>query len=273
MLKKNILDLLSKSAQTLDNEQVPGTKMTVTHLVYGDRLTYLIGLSGILNPLLSMEDEFKRGITFTVEGKVVNTSNLWKSAESALPKLLQHPNAQVLTRDELIAAFLYTTPAYKVVNDFLREIFPSKNPHLLLTKEKTWASTVIHINSAIRKLSQLCTSNYPTTWRGVAIPLAPDFFIPDKRGMICATEYAFMSTSENKDKAFDFAKQGKFPTIFCVKCRAEDPGGFHMGASLEWCSDVPSEKEVLFPPLTLFEVLKRERKNNVTTITVAPTYI
>jgi len=48
-----------------------------------------------------------------------------------------------------------------------------------------------------------------------------------------------------------------------------------MGASLEWLTAVPGEHEILFPPFTLFQVIKRERdlKKNRTIITVIPTYV
>jgi len=45
-----------------------------------------------------------------------------------------------------------------------------------------------------------------------------------------------------------------------------------MGASLSLCSEYLTEEEILFPPLTLFEVLKRKWKNNVIKITV-PTFV
>jgi len=103
--------------------------------------------------------------------------------------------------------------------------------------------------------------------------LTPEFFVPDKHGLIAATEYAFMSTSESYDEAMKFAKGAPCATVFVIRCRQEDAGGYHMGANLEWCSQVQGEREVLFPPLTMFEILDRNRKDNITTITVVPHFI
>jgi len=165
---------------------------------------------------------------------------------------------------------LYTTPAYKLINDFLRNLSQATSKDLLEDKN-TWVATITHLNSAVRKLSKIAT-NYPIAFRGVGRILKPNFFVPDKRGMIAATEYGFMSTSLNKSDAISFMGN-KNATFFKLKCRCEDPSGFHMGASLEWCSVYPTEKEILFPPFTLFEVHKRKRKDMITTITVSPTYV
>jgi hypothetical protein len=90
--------------------------------------------------------------------------------------------------------------------------------------------------------------------------------------MISATEFGFMSTSTGKAHALEFCGESS-ATLFCIHPRMEDASGYHMGASLSWCSEYPNEDEILFPPLTLFEVLKRKRKNNFIQITVVPTFV
>jgi len=91
--------------------------------------------------------------------------------------------------------------------------------------------------------------------------------------MIAATEFGFMSTSTVKSRALEFCGDHE-ATLLCIHPRFEDASGFHTGASLSWCSEYPTEEEILFPPLTLFEVLKRKRKDNGTVkITVVPTFV
>jgi len=113
---------------------------------------------------------------------------------------------------------------------------------------------------------------YPPLFRGIDIPLPPKFFVPDERGMIAATEYGFMSTSFVEEVGRGFADHG---VLLKVKCRRRDAGGYHMGASLEWLTVFEGEQEVLFPPYTLFQVIKREKDldKNLTIITVVPTYM
>jgi len=82
-----------------------------------------------------------------------------------------------------------------------------------------------------------------------------------------------MSTSAVKEHAMEFCTNSGASTLFVLYPRMEDASGYHMGASLSWCSEYPTEDEILFPPLTLFEVVKRKRENNFTTLTVVPTFV
>jgi len=181
--------------------------------------------------------------------------------------LRENPESKDLTDDELMALQLYTGSSYKLLNDFLRQLQHADNKKRaeLLSKQQSWVATILHINAGIRKLCKQ-TQQYPVTYRGVGGVLTPNFLFRI-RGLIAATEYGFMSTSEDESKAMEFAKGEPRSTVFVVKCRQEDAGGYHMGAQLEWCTMIPGEREVLFPPLTMFEILDRHRKDNITTIT------
>jgi len=111
------------------------------------------------------------------------------------------------------------------------------------------------------------------TYRGLDLPLKPDFFIPDEKGLIAATEFGFMSTSTDEKVAKKFTRGSG--VLFRIKCQRRDAVGYHMGASLEWLTVNPGEKEILFPPFTLFQVVERKRdlQGNITIITVVPTFI
>ena len=94
------------------------------------------------------------------------------------------------------------------------------------------------------------------------MPLDPAFFVPDARGMVSAMEFAFTSTSKDRDQALEFAEGGQTAILFEIKSCARDASGFHCGIDLSWCSDNPDEEETLFPPFTLFRVLAMRRERN-----------
>jgi len=272
---KEILEFMFnlKKPELPDNS---GNKMVATQLLYGDRLSYIQGVLELIGkPVISMEEEFQRSINFKeYHTGQNNTCTEWTKAENQLELLQQKPEAANLTYDELMALNLYTGSMYPLVNDFLRQFqHADKNKRVeLLSKKHTWVATVTHINSGIRKLCKL-NKVFPETYRGVRGILTPEFFVPDKHGLIAATEYAFVSTSASYDEAMEFAKGAPRATVFVIRCRQEDAGGYHMGANVEWCSQAKKEREILFPPLTMFEILDRNRKDNITTITVAPHFI
>jgi len=239
-----------------------GGKWVVSYLVYGDRMHYLKGLVTLLGtPALSMEDEFSRNLIFYEKSSGYHkTTEIWKAALTELPRLQTQPEATNLSKEEILALRIYTGPFYVVVNKFLRDLHQAtrKEKSLLLSKQQSWVSTVLHLNSGVRKLASV-SKNGTISYRGIDKPLRPDFFVPDRRGMIAATEFGFMSTSTIKSQALEFCGEQE-ATLLCVHPRFEDVSGYHMGASLSWCSEYPTEEEILFPPLTLFEVLKRKRK-------------
>ena len=64
----------------------------------------------------------------------------------------------------------------------------------------TFAATVGHLCNAIRKLAAVATIeevNAPL-WRGVRGELPRTFWVEDERGMVCAVDMAFMSTSRRR---------------------------------------------------------------------------
>jgi len=115
---------------------------------------------------------------------------------------------------------------------------------------------------------------FPSLFRGITGHLPTKFFVPDERGMIVATEFAFMSTTLNEAIGQGFTSTNLGGIFLEIRPRRRDAGGYHMGAKLEWLSRSSKEREVLFPPYTLFRVIKRERNldTRLTKIIVVPTY-
>jgi hypothetical protein len=95
--------------------------------------------------------------------------------------------------------------------------------------------------------------------------------------MDSAMEFAFASTSEDADVAEEFAEKGATTggagVLLKVKCCQKDAIGFHSGVDLAWISAVKTEKEVLFPPFTLFRVLSMRREGQKITLEVCPTWV
>lgn len=108
--------------------------------------------------------------------------------------------------------------------------------------------------------------------RGVKGKLPTELFVPDERGMIMATEHAFMSTSTSRHVAEQFAGAGP-SVLFEVKCRKRDAFGFHCGVDLSWVSQFPGEAEVLFPPFTVFNVVRKRREGVKIILTVVPNFV
>ena len=66
-----------------------------------------------------------------------------------------------------------------------------------------------------------------------------------------------MSTSFNRSTPIHYISGG-LGVLFVLHCTSPNKatGAFHMGANLTAVSQFPEESEVLFPPLTLLEVMK-----------------
>merc|ERR1712039_1074378 len=81
------------------------------------------------------------------------------------------------------------------------------------------------------------------------------------------TELGCMSTSTSKDIIGKYS-QSSCPLIF----RVVSDGFMSRGADISWLSLFPSEKEVLYPPLTYLRPIRkvRIRNNGGFVVTVAP---
>ena len=192
-----------------------------------------------------------------------------------------------LNRCEVATLRLYTGPVFEAWNGWLRGVpyregsTQKKVPKLsgeALTAwlaQNNWATSVAVLNNAVLKLSQITTPN--VVYRGVREQhrRLPDYFLPEKptsqsrflakslaagikspairrqqsslrKGTFFAggVEKAFMSTSEDPETAFKYSGPVDMPgAIFQIR--------FDLGtraADVQWCSQYPAEKELLFAP-------------------------
>ena len=163
-----------------------------------------------------------------------------------------------LTLDEVLAVRLYSGPAYQPLNDFLRQIAHLSGAHrraLVCDLGLTFAATVGHIVSAIRKLAAAATREETTRklYRGVRGELARGFWLRDDMGMVCATDTAFMSTSRNRSTPIHYMS-GEANVLWELAPREESDAAYHCGADISMLSQFGAEEEVLFPPCCLLVV-------------------
>jgi len=162
-----------------------------------------------------------------------------------------------MIREELVGGRLYTGPMYVKYNTVLRS--KSKDPAMLqmvkqLTKGNGYPTTIHAINSCVIKLSKLTKAG--KVWRGIKDATLPkEFWEPNAMGVRGGIEYAFSSTTVDKEQALLYAqgnsqKDGDASTIFEMQMGMVD-----RGADLTWLSQYPHEREVLLPPLTGIEAL------------------
>ena len=179
-----------------------------------------------------------------------------------------------LERAHVIALRLYTTLAYKSINDPLRDRsrFRKKEPHSL-------PATVLFIREAIKKLRAIAnrdrTNNRNSQagqkeqeeqteqkeqkeqkvgktklsggnksmvlWRGLKSTHLSSRFKQEG-----GTELAPMSTTSNIDVAIKYGTCTAGSVIFKIQV----PDAMASGADLSWVTAFPGEAEVLYPPLT-----------------------
>ncbi len=176
-----------------------------------------------------------------------------------------------LTKDEVVAVRLYSGPAYQLINGFLRQVSLLDEMHRRMfatNPEVTFAATVGHICSAIRKLSAVATPSEAQRplYRAVRGVLPKSFWVRDEQGMIVATELGFMSTSSAEsvplgymraEEVLSEADEDDDPpnVLWKINARSESTEGFHHGADISLLSQYAEEGEVIFPPCTMLTVV------------------
>ena len=173
----------------------------------------------------------------------------------------------MLTLDEVLSVRVYSGPIYQPINGFLRQIgrltggyreSMARHPGL------TFAATIGHLCSAIRKLAAVATPKEVSAplFRGVRGELPRSFWLPDDKGIVCATDCAFMSTSRSRTVPIEFMS-GSENVLWELAPKAESDAGFHYGADISLLSQFSEEEEVLFPPCTMMAVLPGLEKAGV----------
>jgi hypothetical protein len=154
---------------------------------------------------------------------------------------------------------------FQPINEWLRNIGrldASLRRRLARDPAMTFAATVGHICAAIRKLVRVNSAEEcrATLYRGVRGQLPHTFWLPDAAGYVCATDLGLMSTSTELATPVHYMHEGAANVLWELRCAAEDDSGFHCGADVSQLSQYAGEKEVLFPPLTMLQVLADESR-------------
>jgi hypothetical protein len=161
-----------------------------------------------------------------------------------------------LTESEVIAIRLYSGPAYQPINGFLRAIgciTGAFRTALATHPALTFAATVSHVCSGIRKLAAVATMSEMAEplWRGVRGELPKSFWVADSQGIICATDLAFMSTSRHRQTPIRYMSDSAANVLWELQPAAQSDVAYHQGADISTLSMFAGEKEVLFPPCTM----------------------
>lgn len=273
--KKDIYKDLPKNSIKNYEKLVNKYNSDISTLKYGSRNDYIFGLKEIIaNKVISLEEEFQRDLSWNDEKfGPSNLKSCWIKANSALAKVINLPEfaKSALTKTEAIAILLYTSPAYYVINKFLRNLSEDKTE---FQKNKTFCSTVFHIYQAFEKLSRNgFQSKDILSYRGIRGILQDSFFVPDAFGIIAFCDTGFISTTPKKDIIHNFLDIDSPHLILEIMQYDKEISGNHRGVDISWCSIFKSENEVLFPPFTLFEIKEKKRidKNEII-IKILPTY-
>ena len=137
--------------------------------------------------------------------------------------------------------------ASSVTNTSLRaagHLDDEEEPHEI----NKYTTTIHAINSCVLKMSQLTKAG--TVYRGLSgLQLPKKLLEANEYNIRSGVEFGFMSTTEDREVAFNYSTFKGAGLLFEVRMGAMD-----RGADLSWLSQYPHEKEVLFPPMTLLEV-------------------
>ena len=72
--------------------------------------------------------------------------------------------------------------------------------------------------------------------------------------MVTGTEFGFMSTSTDEAICHEYMDKNQPNVLWEIRCKPESSEGLHSGADVSMLSQFPSEREILFPPMTLLKV-------------------
>ena len=149
---------------------------------------------------------------------------------------------------EMSGGRMYTGPMYFKYNTVLR----GQPPEVLSVCHGNTYTTSLHvINSCIVKTSKLtqCTKVFRGVRDGV---LPPEFWEANEFGVRGGIEQGFMSTTQDRQVALEYARTGG--RTGCGIVFEIQQGMIDRGADLQWLSQYPHELEILFAPLTGLEV-------------------
>ena len=178
-----------------------------------------------------------------------------------LERLVAQKNAELEARGfphmqatlwEAVAARLYTGSMYFKYNNTLRACSAGANASAkeaaALCLGNTYVCTIHAANSAIVKLSKL--TRVCKIYRGISGGNVPrSFFEPNSAGLRGGVELGFLSITDMAEIAYEYASRGEIGSVFEVTMTMSA-----RGASISFLSQYPHEQELIFPPLTGYDV-------------------
>ncbi|CAK0810167.1 unnamed protein product [Prorocentrum cordatum] len=174
-----------------------------------------------------------------------------------LADFVRLPQAQEagLREDHIIALRVYTSAMFQVINGPFRDVENQNG----FAQQHPVPVTCLLIAEGLKKLRQLeadqATKDGPTQkvyYRGMKNLRAPSSFMA-----VGGTELAPMSTSTSQNKVGEYSQSDK-PLVVRVVC----DNFMEQGSDISWLSLYPGEQEVLYPPLTFLEPVRRRRIAN-----------
>jgi hypothetical protein len=171
------------------------------------------------------------------------TRDIGRSGET-LQDFAEHPSSRTakLSLAHVLCLRLYTTAAYKSLNNLLRDSSADRPPH-------PFPVTINFIRDGISKLRAVdaerekqvgCANSQVDLWRGMRNMKVDAGFA--RQG---GTELALMSTTTDLRVAMEY---GRSAASLLFKLRTDSC--MQRGADLNYLSAFPGESEILFPPLT-----------------------
>ena len=168
---------------------------------------------------------------------------------------------------QVIAVRLYSGPAYKLINEFLRQtslLTGDYREQLAKHAGFTFAATAQHLCRAIRKLAAVilfprdphakspCVyenvharvqvtlpfERRKPLYRSVRGELPRAFWVQDASGLVTAVETAFMSTSSNAATCISYMQPDGPNVLWKLHPKTETDSGFHRGADISMLSQV-----------------------------------
>ena len=137
---------------------------------------------------------------------------------------------------------------------------------IVSTHLNKYTTTLHAINSAIVKLSKLTYAS--KVYRGIHNRVLPkQFWEANEYGVRGGIEAAFMSTTTDKEVALGYARGGGDASAAGIVFEVQQ-GMVDRGADLSTLSQYPHEREILFAPLTGFEVKYTRVEDQVLVVVV-----
>jgi hypothetical protein len=177
------------------------------------------------------------------EGKLLRSRADAEGLGKTLADFAHHPAAVTagLKLPHVLALRLYTTAAFRSLNNPLRETATDRRPHNLPVTVNLLKEAVSQLRAVEADLES--AAKFIDLWRGLKnMSVAGDFLA------MGGTELAPMSTTTSLAVAVQYSLSA---SSLILKVKTDS--FMDRGADLSWVSAFPEEAEVLFPPLTFLQ--------------------